>query len=188
MRRPRIKNGSRSRRIATAALTTLLICAVAAGAYWLLLPSGHGSSSPTAIGKAPAAAEYVLEPSFTAGSLKPGAGVPLTVKATNTTGSASDIKKLKTAIAVDAEHAAAGCQAAWFSVNYGTLGTELEGSGAKTPIAVATGTSNLTTALNEPVVRMAEESSVNQSSCLSAAEGGVGAESAKLTVTLNATP
>ena len=82
MRRARMKNASRSRRMATAALTTLLICAVAAGAYWLLLPSGHGSSTPTAIGKAPAAAEYVLEPSFTAGSLKPGAGVPLTVKAT----------------------------------------------------------------------------------------------------------
>lgn len=181
---------ARTHRIATAVLSTLLVCAVAAFAYWALMSPGKGSTAPTVIGKAPAPAEYIIEPSFTAGTIKPGSGnAPLTVKATNSTGAASQIRKVATAIAVDAEHSTAGCKASWFKVNYGeAFGNELEGAGLKTPITVPTGSSNLTAALNEPTVQMKEEAGTNQNSCLDSAEGGVGTESAHLTVTLTATP
>jgi hypothetical protein len=59
---------TRKRKIATAVLTTLLICAVAAVAYWALLSSGSGSSPPTTLGKAAAPASYsysyTISPSF----------------------------------------------------------------------------------------------------------------------------
>jgi hypothetical protein len=184
--------GSRSRKVATGTLTTLLVCAIAAFGYWALMGNGKGSTAPTVIGKAPVAGEIVFTPSFAANQLTPStkAGeVPLTVKVTNATSAASQIRKLNWSFAVDAEHATAGCKASWFIVdNGGTLWTELEGSGAASPIPVPIESStNITSLLSNPAINMTE-TNVDQKSCLDAAEGGVGTESAHITLTLTSTP
>jgi hypothetical protein len=173
---------TRTRKVLTAVISTLLIVAAVSFGYWALMGSGKGSTAPTAIGKASIATEYVLEPSFTAGLIKPGFSnsSPLTIKVTNA-GAASQIKKISAVVTVDAEHVTAGCLAAWFSV--GNL-TETPGTPIPIPVKAST---DYTAALGNPVVRMAEEAS-DQKSCLALSEGGVGAESAKLTVSLTASP
>ena len=82
------------------------------------------------------------------------------------------------------------CLASWFSItNGGTHWTELLGSGLAVPIAVPVkGSTEYTTELFSPSVGMKEEAAVDQKACLDAAEGGVGSESAKLTLALTSTP
>jgi hypothetical protein len=187
---PRKLTASRARRVATATVSTLLICAFTALGFWVLFSSGTGSSAPTQLGTAPASTAYVITPSFAANVLKPTTETPLKISVTNNESGAvvTQIKKLSYSITVDGSHP--GCLAEWFKVESESVKAKelfgTTGAAVPVPIPVAAST-DFTAALGSPTV-LFRDVGIDQKACLNAAQGGVGATSAQITVTLNGTP
>jgi hypothetical protein len=131
-----IKN---KRRLALSALTTLIVVAATATAYYLFFEPGKGATvegspigSPTSDGK-----ELNLKPEEKLALAKPGTSVAIHLWVTSESASGQQIKKLAFTPTVDATHLAAGCSASWFTVTgTGTAGEALTAGGAATPLPV----------------------------------------------------
>jgi hypothetical protein len=171
---------TRGRKIASITTALVLLLCGAAFAYFIILESGEGVSHKT-LGKATATGEHLtLEATF-ANGLTPGKHVPIALAVTNNTKQASDVRLETITPSIDAAHAAAGCDIAWFKIAQDGFAkwTELTKTGMSTPIQVAVGqTVKITSGEgSEPELEM-EETGTNQSAC----------EGAEVTLTMTSQP
>ena len=131
---------TRRRRITSLTVAFVLLAAGSAAAYFLILSPGEGSSTQT-LGKATNTGEHITLTATFAPGLTPGKHEPFTLKATNETKAATDIRFEHITVGIDAAHMTAACQTAWFKlVGDGfSKWDELTERGLATPIAVPKG-------------------------------------------------
>jgi hypothetical protein len=163
---------TRRRKVASFTALFVLLAVTSAAAYFLVLASGEGSGSKT-LGKATNTEKITLQAIWSNG-LKPGEGSQIKVEAMNKTKAATDIKKMAITPTIDATHAAAGCQASWFTV---TQSGGLLTTGLATPVSVPVGSSWQSLGIAEPELAFTE-TGTNQSTC----------EGAEITLSMTSTP
>jgi hypothetical protein len=159
---------TRGRKVATAVTSTLLICAVVAVAFYLVLATGSGSGKQK-LGKG-SAAQIGLTLIWSEG-LIPGSGDAITIKGVNSTTSVTDVKKMTITPSIEG---VPGCLPAWFTV---TDPSGLLTTGLTTPVTIPTGGVPTTISTTAEVL-FKEESGTNQSAC----------ENQTLTLTATSTP
>jgi hypothetical protein len=172
----RIKN---KRRIVVSALASLLVFAAVGIGYYLFLENGKGTSQSSSVGSpANDGKELAIKPmeSVPQWANEPGnMSVALHLWVSNESIHIQQIRKLAVTPTVDATHAAAGCEAKWFTV-VGTLKiAEALGAGAAAPIQLpASATTEVLNGVepNSPngtlKYKFIEEAAVNQNACAGA--------------------
>jgi hypothetical protein len=109
--------GTRRRKTATITAALFLLIVASAFGYYLLIWNGTGSGSTT-VGAATETGSLTLSAKLPEG-LKPGQSGTASYFASNPTGKSTGyvVELHRGNITVDAEHAAAGCKASWFTLS-----------------------------------------------------------------------
>lgn len=137
---------TRRRKVASITAGLFLLCVASAFGYYLLTFTGAGGGSAK-LGESGGSAVLTLTAKLPAG-LKPGESGTVTYAASNPTSQEATIRRLfVSSPTVDATHASAGCQDAWFELKNpdGTLapleiGGALAVPGGGTPVALGSDT------------------------------------------------
>jgi len=143
----------------------MFVLASVAVAYYFVAGLGEGTTSQK-LGKSTATAPYPITMTFEA-NMHPGQRSPLAITFNNTTGLATDVKKLT----ITPTTSVSGCLTSWFSIgNDGTKEIEaLLNGGAAVGIHIPVGISTLKNdagwSQEEVFVTFKEEEAVDQTAC-----------------------